>query len=144
MKTPRDLLIEKHARAEPKLDSLRQRFVTMLPSLTAEPFPSARKVSLESKAPGWREFFLNVRWHLAGLSAAWMLVFLLRISGGAPATPAEPQAEQISPRTVIVALKANRRQVLEFGDAMMSGVPAVSPARPATRHSSLERGWNYC
>ena len=144
MKTPRHILFEKHARTEPKLDSLRQRFIGMLPSRATEQFPAASKVSLESKRPNWREFFLGLRWHLAGLSGAWMLVALLRISAGSPATPAEAQARQISPQTVIVALKANRRQVLEFGEGTMSGGPAVPPARPPMRRSSLERGWNYC
>jgi hypothetical protein len=144
MKTPRHVLFDKHAATEPKLDSLRQRFITILPTLGTEPLASARKVSLESGRPGWREFFLGFRWHLAGLSGAWILVALLRISAGTPATSAEHQAKQISPQTVIVALKANRRQVWEFGEATMSGGPAVLPARSPTRRSSLEHRWNYC
>lgn len=144
MKTPRDALVEKHAPIQPKLDALRQRFIASLPSLSSEPSQSTRAVSVQSNGLAWRDFVLGLRWHLAGLSGAWVVVALLWVSAGTPDTARAIQAKSVSSQTVILALKANRRQVLEFGDATTPSSPAVTPPRPSTRRSSLESKWTYC
>jgi hypothetical protein len=144
MKTPRDALLEKHTPMQPKLDALRQHFIASLPGLSSEPSPSTRAVSVLSIRPGWRDFILGLRWHLIGLSGAWVLVALLWVSAGAPESATVTQAQVTSPQTVILALKANRRQVLEFGDATAASPPAVPASRRSTRRSSLEAAWDYC
>jgi hypothetical protein len=137
-------LLEKHMPMRPKLDALRQRFVASLPTLLNEPSRSTRAVSVLSSGSAWRDFILGLRWHLVGLSGAWALVALLWVSAGTHESATVTQAKLESPQPVILALKANRRQVLEFGDATGASTPSVAPSRPSTRRSSLEPGWGYC
>jgi len=144
MKTPREILLEKHAPMEAKLDASRQRFLGTLPSLFSQPSRSTRAVSVHSNQWTWRDLVLGLRWHLVGLSGAWVLVALLWVSAGTPQAARPIQAKAASPRTIILALKANRRQVLEFGEATAASAPSVAPSRPATRRSSVEPGWGYC
>ncbi|HZR18155.1 MAG TPA: hypothetical protein VFE51_12755 [Verrucomicrobiae bacterium] len=144
MKTPRDALLEKHAPMQPKLDALRQDFIASVPDLLNQPSRSPRAGPIDSNRSAWRDFILGLHWHLVGLSAAWVMVGLLWVSAGTPESPPVTQAKLAPPQAVILALKANRRQVLEFGGATAASTPAVPPKQPSTRRGLLETKWNYC
>jgi hypothetical protein len=144
MKTPRDALLEKHMATQPKLDALRRHFITSLPSLLSAPSRSVPALSVHSKGWAWRDFILEIRWHLVSLSGAWVLIALMWVSAGRSQAPRVMQAKTTSPRTVILALKANRRQVLEFGEAPALSTLAVPPPHPSTRRGSLESKRIYC
>ena len=115
----------------------------MLPSLTAEAGRPRRGVSDQPKRFGWRELIPAVRWHLPGLAATWLLVALFRLADSSPATAPLVEAKASSPRAVILALKANRRQVLEFGGTSLPTASAVLPARSPGRRSCLETDRAY-
>src|SRR5436190_597270 len=58
------------------------------------------------------ELFLPVRWHLAGMSALWLLIALLNLDYSPPSTTSvkvNPQRRQF-----LIALQENRRQLLQW------------------------------
>ena len=127
MKTPSELLFERHRTAEPKLDTLRQKTVSRLAKAPAvNSRPSAPRSS-------WRDMLLSLRWHLAGLSAAWLVVLVLNIDHSQAPSPVLAKKNIPSPQQLLTALRENRRQVLEMtGPGVVAGVPE------ARRRSQLE------
>ena len=124
MKTPRELLFERHRAAEPKLDTLRQKTVSRLakaPAVNSQTGPSAPRSS-------WRDLLLSLRWHLAGLSAAWLLVLVLNIDHSQASSSVLAKQNIPSPQQLLTALRENRRQVLELTGARV--VAGVLEARP--------------
>lgn len=68
MKTPREILIERHRGAEPALDAIRGRAVAR----------AAGRVKSDPRFPGsFIEFLISLRWHAAAISAVWIIVVLL-------------------------------------------------------------------
>ena len=172
MKTPREILFERHRGAEARLDLVRQR---ALATLAKESNAQARSADFQSavsqvfnllarrlsrrpvhcaahKDEGrpadsksaiqqienlsyerlWT-MVLSIRWHLAGLSAIWLLVALLNI--GRPDSAAQQTTEQTapSPRQLLASLRENRRQVLE-----LIGAPAIEAAPVPRRRSEFQ------
>src|SRR5438876_10862819 len=122
MKTPRELLFERHRAAEPKLDTLRQKTVSRLAKAPAvNSRPSAPRSS-------WRDLLLSLRWHLAGLSAAWLIVLVLNIDHSQAPSPVLAKQNIPSAQQLLTALRENRRQVLELTGGQV--VASVVEARP--------------
>ena len=122
MKTPRELLFERHRAAEPKLDTLRQKTVSRLAKAPAvNSRPSAPRSS-------WRDMLLSLRWHLAGLSAAWLVVLVLNIDHSQAPSPVLAKQNIPSAQQLLTALRENRRQVLELTGGQV--VASVLEARP--------------
>ena len=145
MKTPREVLFERHQSAQPKLDAVRQEALTALGESSAEvrprgsvSGPCAPKWTSERRpAParmcGVREFLLSFRWHLAGMSAVWLLVVLLN-RDHSPALAQNIVKENIpSPQRLLASLRENRRQLLELIEA-----PVIEPAPVPPRRSELQ------
>jgi hypothetical protein len=92
MKTPRDILFERHRSAQPQLDSVRRAIVAELNhKVTTELSSKSALVSLFLRGSKtlWRELFLPSRRVWSGLAAVWVLIFLtnfsLRDSANGPA-----------------------------------------------------------
>jgi hypothetical protein len=130
MKTLREVLLAKHQAAGPKLDTLRERVIARLSlgrssaavpwSQTAgEPPPAALAL-----APGLRQFLWSLRWHVAGLSAAWIVILVLSIGDG-PRTVqiGRNRRETPHPQQSLAALRESHRQLRELLEA-----PAKAPA----------------
>ena len=132
MKTPREVLFGRYQAAEPKLDAIREKVVAGLapdaPIHTARTPPAdpRRASALEV---GWRQFLWSLRWHLAGLSAAWLVVMTFNIDS--TATPVHEVARQDapSPRQLLAALRENQRQLRELIGAPV-GEAAPAPQKP--------------
>jgi hypothetical protein len=77
--------------------------------------------------PWWREFLLLWRWHLAGMSAAWVIIAILNIGQSAAPTTTTAAPNTASPQQLVTALQENRRQLLELIG------PAVTEAAPPPR-----------
>ena len=111
MKTPREILFQKHQAAEPKLDEIRETVVASLSKRSPEDHPAvaARRYSL-------REFLISLRWHLAGMGAAWLVIVLLNLNiGHSPNLASTLPAAKIPPPQIILAsLRENRRELLEM------------------------------
>ncbi len=142
MKTPREVLFERHQSAQPKLDAVRQETLTALGESSAEVRP--RESVSEPCAPKWipalhpperpglRELLLSFRWHLVGMSAVWLLVVLLNLDQS-PTLAQNIVKENIpSPQRLLASLRENRRQLLELIEA-----PVIEPAPVPPRRSEL-------
>jgi len=106
MKTPRDILFEKHRSAQPKLDAIRRAAVTG----TNEPVRS--RITLH-------DFLRSLRWHLVGMSAIWLLVLILHAdTGQAPQMVAAIPSTRIpSPQVMLASVREHRRVLAEMTDS---------------------------
>ena len=125
MKTPRQVLLERHRSAQSKLDQVRQNALAHLALPTAE--------MRRQKSPGFlasmRALLRPLRWHLAGLSAAWLFILLLHVSSVSITAPVMARQKPPSPRQILLALRENRRQLLELIEAPSAAPPPVIPQR---------------
>ena len=111
MKTPRDFLFQRHRAVEPKLNVIREKVVASLsnPDRVTSPDVTDDRYRL-------REFFISLRWHLAGMGAAWLVIVLLHLSSGRPTSLASalPAAKIPPPQIILASLRENRRELLEM------------------------------
>jgi len=133
MKTPREVLLGQHQAAEPKLDAIRQKVVAGLTpdaAVRAKRMPPAAPRRASALEAGWRQIWWSLRWHLAGLSAAWLVVLALSI-GSTPAPAAGvARRDAPSPQQLLAALRENQRQLREL-IATPAAEPAPEPRKPA-------------
>ena len=122
VKTPREILLERHRDAETKLDGLRQQL--------AAP-PPAEAIPLRTRLI--RELLLPLRWHLAGISAVWLIVAVLNADHASSPVIAAGGGDS-SPRQLLVALAENRRQLVEVIEPTSTELaPAPLPSIPRRR-----------
>jgi hypothetical protein len=138
MKTPRELLTQRHQSVEPKLDALRREVV-------AEHVIAPQFQSGPEAAPGfhprrfvkklWQELVLPCRWAWSGMAAVWIAILALNLasSGSAP----QLAAAKTSPRNpqIMAALKEQTQMRLQLLD---QGAPPVVRSVAPSPHS--ERG----
>jgi hypothetical protein len=142
MKTPREVLFGQHQAVEPKLDAIREKLVADLApdvSVRATRMPSVASSRASALDAGWRQFLWSLRWHLAGLSAAWLVVMTFNIDS--TATPVHEVARQDapSPRQLLAALRENQRQLRELiGAPVAEAAPAPQKPTPSPR-SQIQR-----
>jgi hypothetical protein len=62
------------------------------------------------------EFLFSLRWHLAGMSAIWLIVALLNLSAGhSPGmVAAVPRGKIPSAQIIMASLRENRRELLQM------------------------------
>jgi hypothetical protein len=121
MKTPREILLRQHQAASPKLDAIRDEVVAGIARA-----PAREPVS-------WREVARSLRWHLAALGAAWVVVMLLNIDHS-PSTVAMIAPGKIpAPQQIWASLREHRRLLREYSDA-----PAVENVIVPGRRSEIE------
>ena len=76
MKTPREILLERHQAAESKLDEIRKTAVASVDDRRIN------SPAITDRGYHWREFLFSLRWHLAGMSAVWLVIALLNLNAG--------------------------------------------------------------
>jgi len=109
MKTPREVLLEQHRPATPKLDTVREMALAAI--------GDRRGASAMNPGRGYdlRKFFMSLRWHLAGMSAVWLVVaFLCLNAGQAPGRAAVPREKIPSAQIIMASLRENRRELLQM------------------------------
>jgi hypothetical protein len=126
MKTPREILLRRHQAAEPKLDAIR---AGVLAGMAHPPAPENFS---------WREIFLSLRWHLAALSAAWVVVALLNTDRSRGAAAMIPRAVMAEPRQIWASLRESRRLLLQYTDAPIVETPAVPGRRSKLEPEQIE------
>ena len=116
MKPPIEILFERHRGATPKLDNIRRTVIAGMAQ--AEPQDAAGVSPQPDKSPSgpvsFRDFVLSIRWHLAAISAAWILVALLNLDLSSAPVPDVAKASKPLPGELLTAWRENRRQVLEL------------------------------
>ena len=113
MKTPRELLLDRHREAQSKLNAIRQ-----------ETLASMEKDAPDRSSMTLRDVLRSFRWHLAGMGAVWMFVLFLHLdTGRAPQIMATiPPAKNLPRQFIMVSVRENRRQLSE----MMEAEPSAS------------------
>jgi hypothetical protein len=133
MKTPREILFERHQAAEPKLDAIRRTAVATLGD------PGSAKAGDSSAVTdgggSWREFLLSLRWHLAGMSAVWLVIVLLNLNVGHSVSLASavPAGKIPSAQIILASLRENRRELLETiqsSESREARPPKLFPVQP--------------
>jgi hypothetical protein len=111
MKTPCEILFQKHRAAEPKLDGIRETVVA-----TLSRHRRANHSAVTDRRYSWIEFLISIRWHLAGMSAAWLVIVLLNLNPGHSTNLASslPAAKIPAPQIILASLRENRRELLEM------------------------------
>ena len=110
MKTPREILFQRHQAAEPRLDTIRETVVASVSDgRTYSPAVASRRYH-------WFDFFISLRWHLAGMGAAWLVIVLLNLDLGHATNLASaiPRAKIPPAQIILAALRENRRELLEM------------------------------
>jgi len=121
MKTPREVLLQRHQSVTPRLDTIRRNVVADLTT------PLHRETERSTAARFLSEFLLPLRWHLAGMSALWLLAALLSIDR--TSTPSQTaKASSPSPQMAAVTLFENRRQLAEMINAPTDETAPPTPA----------------
>jgi hypothetical protein len=121
MKTPREILLRRHQAASPKLEAIRAGVVAGM----------ARRPASETFS--WREMAGSLRWHLAAMSAAWVVVLLLNIDHSPSAAAMVPRAPISESRQIWASLRESRRLLLQYTEA-----PVVEPPAAPGRRSEIE------
>ena len=121
MKTPREILLQRHQAAAPKLDAIRAEVVAGL----------ARPPAREDFS--WRDFARALRWHLAAMSAVWMVVGILNSTASPGEVASIPRDKIPTSQHLWASLRENRRLLLEYSDAPV--VEASAP--PQGRRSEI-------
>jgi len=129
MKTLREVLLEKHQAVEPKLDAIREQATAGLAAGTTDA-PARAKSMEKSWQPdastfqiSWRRFLWSLRWHLAGLSAVWLVVLFLNVNRTPDLMQGVTRRDAPTPRQLLAALRENQRQLRE-----LIAAPASEPA----------------
>jgi len=124
MKTFKELLLERHRGMEPKLDAARKRALAELEQ------PEAK--------PSWRDFLISLRWHLAGLSAVWLVFIVLTFDSHAETTMVMAR-DKIPPAPVLRAEWIEKRlELMELTQAPGETEPAALPPRRSEILSRFE------
>ena len=111
MKTPREILFQRHEAAGAKLDAIRQSTVAALNDARVAESPAVL-----DRRYNWREFLFSFRWHFAAMSAVWLVIAFLGLTAGhSPALASSVSDQKIpSAQIIMAALRENRRQLLEL------------------------------
>jgi hypothetical protein len=127
MKTPRELLFEKHQDAIADLDAVRRKAMAEI----AQPSRARFAVRL------WEELIAPHRWIWTGVAASWMVIAGLNLaSGGDTATMADIQP--ISRETLIAAREQQRELALLFNFSPQTIQPADRPRSTPQPRSELQ------
>ena len=135
MKTPREILLERHRQAVARLDAARERTLARMFSLET-PAASTRSRGLELAA-WFHGLFLSVRWHLAGLSAAWLAIAVLNLDSSPAPTAVMARQNTPSPRQLLTSLRENRRQLLELIESPVNELVLTPRTLAPPRRSEL-------
>jgi hypothetical protein len=140
MKTPREILFERHRKAEPKLDAVRRKALAALPAAgsvnnahfnTPGAFHRARAVL----GKAWLELIWPSRRAWAGMAVLWLVVMAANLE--MKATTNVPAARSAHTRELARAFEERQRLLAEL--LLPASPPPATPARsdPGPRSERL-------
>lgn len=136
MKTPREILLQRHASAQPRLDAIREQVVTdqIAPSAarTDESDSFARRLVRDLAGKMWRELIWPCRRAWCGLGAAWVVILTLNSftaeSELAAKSDSAPQFQAL-----LRFWQEQHRLAAELGEPFPSPTEADPSLRPGPR-----------
>ena len=133
MKTPRQVLLDRHADAQASLDAIRRSAVA--------PMRQRRRPWLELL---WQELVLPIRPLLAGLSVVWVLILALHLTtrgpsahGGTQPLPPSIAREVAAQQRLLSALLGLRPSETPGPSEPRSGLPPSGQLRRSNARSPL-------
>jgi hypothetical protein len=133
MKTPRQVLLDRHADAQASLDALRRSVVT--------PIRQRRRPWLELL---WQELVLPIRPLLTGLSVVWVLILVLHLTtrgtsahGDTQPLPPSIAREVAAQQRILSALLGLRPSETPAPSEPRSGLPPSGQLRRPNARSPL-------
>ncbi|MBU6402176.1 MAG: hypothetical protein KGS61_17800 [Verrucomicrobia bacterium] len=141
MKTPRQLLFQRHQPAEPDLDAIRHRVVLdafgpiRAEAADTEPATGAWPARLAQAI--WLELVWPCRRAWVGLAAIWVVISVLNHASADNPAVTQTRAEPLSP-AIVTLLKEQRQLAADLEDLTSSSEvePTQSRSRP---RSEVER-----
>ena len=139
MKTPREILLDRHRNAESKLDAIRREVIAecsqIAPTVENQPSPPAYGFSsLASKL--WRELILPCRRIWAGMAAVWMVILGLHLAAGSDQNPGTSHNQVSKPGPEIVAAVRERHELMAQLLDPFTSLPVARPKLPGPRGSA--------
>ena len=139
MKTPREILLERHRNAESKLDAIRREvlaeFVQTEPTVERRPTPPTFSFSLLA-AKLWRELVWPCRRIWAGMAATWMVILGLHLAAGSGEATRVTVNHVSKPGPEIVAAVRERRELMAQLLDPFTPLPVARPKVPGPRGSA--------
>ena len=131
MKTPREIMFERHRAAAPKLDSIRQSAVAAVCDRRFEMDDADERRSQTAATMIWHVFWRELIWPSrriwAGLAATWILIFVFNF---AQRDPAELMAQKSPPPSPEMILTFRQQERL-LAELIGPNEPqAVAPPKP--------------
>jgi len=143
MKTPRELLLERHAEATPQLDAIRQQLVA---DLSARPRAKAARTLGAGIEMLWRQLIAPARVSWGSLAAAWTIIALLNLARPEPMSGADPAAPGPTMtgealRVVLAEQRELRAELLGFEpQGAMQREPRETPSGATRPRSARNEG----
>ena len=130
MKTPREILLQRHESAQPKLDAVRREALASITHDRPTVTPASSVLKL------WEELVLPCRGIWAGLAAVWLGLLVFHLSGSSPARPSMLAKSRPVNSQMFLALREQQQILNELlGPASTSPAAAAPPRNPSTPHS---------
>jgi len=123
MKTPREILLDRHQAADPKLDQLRRNVISKLNNEGTKEESFVTRL-LRCSQNFWRELILPKPQAWAGVAALWVVIFAFKLSTQ-DTSPVASKKTAMSPE-VVAELK---QQKAFFGE--LAGLPQLPEIRPS-------------
>ncbi|HWI55641.1 MAG TPA: hypothetical protein VNZ22_00340 [Bacillota bacterium] len=137
MKTPREILFQRHRQAVPKLDAVRRQALAELAAQgTAHALPPSRSAGQSLGAVlrnAWLELIWPSRRAWAGMAALWLAVLAANLEMKASSQTA-PAARSAPAREVVQAFGEQQRLLAELLQPVPP--PAIQAPRPSARPRS--------
>ncbi len=141
MKTPREILLDRHRKAEPRLDAIRERILaTELPvEADSRSLPMDHSFSLAVAGMKlWRELILPCRRIWCGLAAVWLVIAVMNVAS--KDSPKIANRRTSPPNSeILMATREQRllRQELLGSSIIPAAPPGVIPPRSERRERVL-------
>jgi len=138
MKTPREILLQQHRAAEPRLDEIRRAAVAQM---AKPPVTHTERLPLRALLTLWRELIWPCRQTWAGLAAVWVVLLTLQLMSRDASAVVARKSPPPSPE-VLMVLRQQKLLLAELVDRPESRAadrPKVVPLRP--RSERREEMW---
>jgi hypothetical protein len=124
MKTPREVLLNRHQAAEPRLDQIRRGVVAGLRRQETKSRETPLLIAAAFKL--WRELIVPARVTWAGIAALWLVIGVINLTQ-ADETTASASVSSASPQELRAAWERHRELLLEL--ALLPTVDAAIPPK---------------
>jgi len=144
MKTPREILLEQHRSAAPKLDAIRREVVEELNN--QETKEQSRPASLVASLLGcsnklWLELIWPCRRIWTGLAAVWILIFIFNFSQRDPSELTARKTPPPSPEMILTFRQQEKLLAELIGPNEPQAAAPPKPFLPQPRSEGRIEAW---